>query len=148
VIHHPDSERRERSRRDDWAQIRGGGFRSRPCTMIWDTSTRSRKPCNLSTTRSARGCHPCLRYVPLPMSSGRTAAEWRRGRDSNPRYSLRPYDALAKRCLQPLGHLSGASLMHLITWAGQFGSVCFCSNIPSEFRNQAVCSRAENVTPR
>src|SRR5262249_16959239 len=43
------------------------------CTMIWDTSTWSRKPCSPSTTRSARGCHPCLRYVPLPMSSGRTS---------------------------------------------------------------------------
>src|SRR3954471_2890921 len=30
------------------------------CIMIWDTSTWSRKPCNPSTTRSARGCHPCL----------------------------------------------------------------------------------------
>jgi hypothetical protein len=28
--------------------------------------------------------------------------------------------------------------MHLITRAGQFGSVCFCSNIPSELRNQAA----------
>ncbi len=37
--------------------------------------------------------------------------KWRRGRDSNPRYSLRPYDALAKRCLQPLGHLSGGADM-------------------------------------
>jgi hypothetical protein len=26
-------------------------------------STWSRKPCSPSTTRSARGCHPCLRYV-------------------------------------------------------------------------------------
>jgi hypothetical protein len=26
--------------------------------MIWDISTWSRKPCNPSTTRSARGCHP------------------------------------------------------------------------------------------
>jgi hypothetical protein len=26
-------------------------------------STWSRKPCNPSTTRTARGCHPCLRYV-------------------------------------------------------------------------------------
>jgi hypothetical protein len=36
------------------------------------TSTWSRKLCNPSTTRSARGCYPCLRYVPLPMSSDRT----------------------------------------------------------------------------
>src|ERR1700752_2520627 len=27
------------------------------------------------TTRSARGCHPCLRYVPLPMCPGRTVRE-------------------------------------------------------------------------
>ena len=26
------------------------------------------KPCNPSTTPSAQGCHPCLRYVSLPMS--------------------------------------------------------------------------------
>ncbi len=31
------------------------------CTMISDTTTWSRKHCNPSTTRSARGCHPCLR---------------------------------------------------------------------------------------
>jgi hypothetical protein len=42
------------------------------CTMISDTSTWSRKPCNPSTTRSARGCHPCLRYDLLPMSPGWT----------------------------------------------------------------------------
>ena len=45
---------------------------SASCIMILDTSTWSRKPCNPSTTRSARGCDPCLRYVPLPMSPGRT----------------------------------------------------------------------------
>ena len=36
------------------------------CTTISDISTSSRKPCNQSTTPSAQGCHPCLRYVPLP----------------------------------------------------------------------------------
>ena len=40
--------------------------------MIWDTSIWSSKPCRPSTTRSARGCHPCLRYVLSPMSPGRT----------------------------------------------------------------------------
>jgi hypothetical protein len=30
------------------------------------------KACNPSTTRSARGCHPCLRYVVLPMCPGWT----------------------------------------------------------------------------
>jgi transposase InsO family protein len=42
------------------------------CATISDTSTWSRKPCNPSTTRSARGCHPCLRYVLSPMCPGRT----------------------------------------------------------------------------
>src|SRR3954451_5270978 len=37
---------------------------------------------------------------------------WRRGRDSNPRYSF-PYAALARRCLRPLGHLSGSMLAHV-----------------------------------
>ena len=43
------------------------------------------KPCNPSTTRSARGCHPCLRYNLLPMSPGRTYKNWSGRRDSNPR---------------------------------------------------------------
>ena len=42
------------------------------CIMISDISTWSRRPCNHSTTRSARGRHPCLGYVPLPISPGRT----------------------------------------------------------------------------
>lgn len=45
---------------------------SASCTTIWDTSTWSRKRCSPSTTRSARGCHPCLGYGLLPMSPGRT----------------------------------------------------------------------------
>ena len=32
----------------------------------------SREPCRPSTIRSARDCHPCLRYNLLPMSPGRT----------------------------------------------------------------------------
>jgi hypothetical protein len=39
---------------------------------ISTSSISSRKPCNPSTTPSAQGCHPCLRYVLLPMSSVRT----------------------------------------------------------------------------
>ena len=40
--------------------------------------------------------------------SGPLFIDWRRGRDSNPRYSFRPYNGLANRRLQPLGHLSGS----------------------------------------
>lgn len=32
--------------------------------------------------------------------------QWRRGWDSNPRYGLKPYNGLANRRLQPLGHPS------------------------------------------
>ena|ERR1043166_2658175 len=45
---------------------------SASCTTISATSTWSRRLCNLWTTRPARGCHLCLRYGPLPMSSDRT----------------------------------------------------------------------------
>ncbi len=51
---------------------------SASATMILAISTWSREPYRLSTNRSARdyhpclNCHPCLRYVPLPMSPGRT----------------------------------------------------------------------------
>ena len=35
---------------------------------------------------------------------------WRRGRDSNPRWSFRPHTPLAGERLQPLGHLSSYKL--------------------------------------
>jgi Integrase core domain len=54
-------------------------------TMIWDTSIWSKETCSPSTTPSDRGCHLCLRYVPLPISPGRTRERWRTGQDSNPR---------------------------------------------------------------
>ena len=45
---------------------------SASCTTISASSISNRKPCNPSTTPSAQGCHPCLRYVSLPMSPVRT----------------------------------------------------------------------------
>src|SRR5262249_33120720 len=36
----------------------------------------------------------------------RQIRDWRRRRDSNPRYALRAYNGLANRRLQPLGHVS------------------------------------------
>jgi len=48
-------------------------FGSSPsCATISDISIWSREPCKPSTTRSARGCHPCLRNNPSPISPGRT----------------------------------------------------------------------------
>jgi hypothetical protein len=41
-------------------------------TMIWDTSIWRTETCSPSTTPSDQGCHLSLRYVPLPMSPGRT----------------------------------------------------------------------------
>ena len=37
--------------------------------------------------------------------------DWRRRRDSNPRYGFRPYNGLANRRLQPLGHVSRAECL-------------------------------------
>jgi hypothetical protein len=76
-----------------WRKSEGCGRKTRSlafsspasCTMISATSIWSTKPCNPSTTRSARGCHPCLRYVVLPMCPGRTKKIWSGRRDSNPR---------------------------------------------------------------
>lgn len=44
------------------------------------------------------------------------SGEWRRGWDSNPRYRLTPYNGLANRRLQPLGHPS-AEVTRLTTHA-------------------------------
>src|SRR3954454_20788171 len=38
--------------------------------------------------------------------TGTKALRWRRGWDSNPRYGCYPYNGLANRRLQPLGHPS------------------------------------------
>jgi hypothetical protein len=60
-------------------------FGSSPsCTMILDTSTWSREPCNPSTTPSAQGCHPCLRYALSPMSPGRTKEMLERAKGFEP----------------------------------------------------------------
>ena len=47
--------------------------------MISDTSTCSRKNCNPSTTRSVRGCHPCLRYRSVTYVSGWTSRHYGAG---------------------------------------------------------------------
>src|SRR6266851_7114018 len=61
-----------------------------------------------------------LFWVPGPPGAvaetfqGLTGLDWRRERDSNPRYGVNPYNALAGRPLRPLGHLSGRAA-HYIT---------------------------------
>src|SRR5262249_52410722 len=44
--------------------------------MRYDLGYIDLEQCNLWTTRSARGCHLCLRYAPLPMSPDRTLQTW------------------------------------------------------------------------
>src|SRR6478672_2259583 len=68
----------------------------------FDLETRVLEPLK---NPSAQNCYLCLRYVESPMSPGRTAAEWRRVRDSNPRYPS-GYAGFQDRCHQPLGQLS------------------------------------------
>ena len=48
---------------------------SASCTTISASSTWSKSPCSPWTTRSARGCYPCLRYGLSPMSQSRTGFE-------------------------------------------------------------------------
>ena len=48
---------------------------------------------------------PGARNVAAPFGAS-SAPDWRRGRDSNPRYGSTPYGRLASDCLRPLGHLS------------------------------------------
>jgi hypothetical protein len=43
--------------------------------MIWATSISILVCWNRSTTRSARGCYLCSRYIVLPMCPGRTVLE-------------------------------------------------------------------------
>lgn len=45
---------------------------SHSSTMVLAILIGSKETCSPWTTRSARGCHLCLRYVSLPMSPGWT----------------------------------------------------------------------------
>ena len=61
------------------------------------------------------GCGIVERTLTAVGASPATAAvrsfvlNWRRRRDSNPRYALRAYNGLANRRLQPLGHISAGA---------------------------------------
>jgi hypothetical protein len=89
----PASQADQRLNRAGWPETRHQGSRRRHlarqlhATQILDTSTWSRKPCNPSTTRAARSCHPCLRYDLLPMSPGWTEITLERVTGIEPSYS-------------------------------------------------------------
>ncbi len=57
------------------------------------------EPCNPSTTRSARGCHPCLRYVLSPMCSGLDKRKLERAKGFEP-----STPTLARLCSTPELH--------------------------------------------
>src|SRR5258708_1505685 len=69
-------------------------------------STWSRRPCNPSTTRSARGCHLCLRYNLSPMCPGWTSFGLAEGVGFEPTRERKPPGGFQDRCLKPLGHPS------------------------------------------
>ena len=75
-LHLPkENQRLHRPRRDSASASRRSTREfgsSASSTMIWDISIWSREPCNPSTTPLGRGCHPCLKYVLLPICPGRT----------------------------------------------------------------------------
>lgn len=50
-------------------------------------------------------------FLPKHISGVWRIGKWRRGRDSNPRYGYKPYNGLANRRLQPLGHPSTLILL-------------------------------------
>ena len=59
-------------------------------TMIWAISIWTREPCNPSTTPLGPGCHPCLKYVLLPMCPGRTDVDLADGEGFEPPVGVNP----------------------------------------------------------
>src|SRR5262245_64839710 len=94
----------------DPAKTRGflGGSRGAAAKSL-QPQTRWRREWD-SNPRYPFGVHALSRRVPSaarPSLRTRVRREtWRRGGDSNPRYGFWPYNGLANRRLQPLGHLS------------------------------------------
>jgi hypothetical protein len=64
------------------------------------------KTCNPSTTRSARGCHPCPRYDLLPMCPGRTLKTLERVKGIEASYSAWKSTNFARRSASDSRHLT------------------------------------------
>jgi len=101
-------------RRGETARVHGGLWcRSilLPClrSAISASSTWSRRPCNLSTTRSGQGCRPCLRYNLSPMG---------RGPENKPSltHSFAPLRSVAHQGPKPWVRLSQAKLLADAEW--------------------------------
>ncbi len=91
-------------------------------TPIGDTSIWNREHCRPSTTRSARDCHPCLRYNLLPVSPGCTLLQMaervgfeptvpaKAQRFSRPPRSTTPAPLLLSACVFACGRRRGRGL--------------------------------------
>src|SRR5262245_54045526 len=71
----------------------------------WDSNPRYPFGVHALSRRVPSAARPSLRWL-VRSPVVRDREEWRRGGDSNPRYGFWPYNGLANRRLQPLGHLS------------------------------------------
>ena len=85
--------------RGEWATC--GSIRIFPVKGPQGAATFSLRP------EAIKHCRDAPMDVPPVAAAGRTCIDWRRGRDSNPRYPCE-YAAFRVRCFQPLSHLSGS----------------------------------------
>ena len=83
------------------------------------------RPKRKNTSRKSQVPHSIQRarhwICPSPNETVRVSSGVAERKGFEPLIQLSPYGALAKRCLQPLGHLSGAGLMTRIWRQGQTG---------------------------
>ncbi len=77
----------------------------------------------------------------------RCPGNWRRRRDSNPRYALRAYNGLANRRLQPLGHVSVPDRIGRTEPPGNQDCRLSFRKYPNEAINAWSASRAPHAEP-
>ena len=96
---------------------------SKGAADAWGQLSRNNKHAQLPANMAEHGRSKRLardgssRLVEAPLKKARKH-HWRRGRDSNPRYSC-PYAAFRVRCFQPLSHLSGQAAPRRLVVAGE-----------------------------
>src|ERR1700689_5270354 len=95
---------------------------------------------NTSSTTPVRRFHPTTteRIHSLgPATAQGLTIWWRSRRDSNPRYGFKPYNGLANRRLQPLGHSSVAEFQHSVRRNSNFLTVFVPGGKPRFFGGAA-----------
>src|ERR1700730_7410687 len=73
-------------------------------------------------------------------------ANWRRGRDSNPRYGY-PYAAFRVRCFQPLSHLSKPLQKIAFQVGGPSWNWAVCYRFATFSKRRFIGSRSTRSTP-